>query len=126
MKRDHLRSVIADACDDAGVNDEEREALVGTADNIDRVAFESYAFQPTDGGEMCGCPATLAGFYDPITGWSDDSSVQVHRFPGFFDGAMYRLRINEEIQVEEIEALSPDPAYVDEEPCTYVAVRIED
>jgi hypothetical protein len=91
MKRTKLRNIISKACEIAEINEADTKRLVATADEINFIAVGTYQTQdPT--GKVCGCPATVAGFYDPANaldreedGWSPSASEEVKTFPSVFD-----------------------------------------
>lgn len=88
MKCAALKQIITEAAADAGCNPSETERLVATADQIDRVAVGEFFIR--EPGYSCGCPATVAGFWDPdahngIGGWVAGTSNQVAAFPQHFD-----------------------------------------
>lgn len=129
MKRDQLKAVIAASCDEAGVDGEHRDRLVNSADGIDRIAFEAFAWKDKD-GEFCGCPATVAGYWDTeVYAWTPATPESVRTFPAYFDDKMATLRVNGEIEVEQVEAQCledvDDPEFKDDF-APYAAVRIED
>ena len=91
IKRDHLRDIIAKAAADVGCPQHEVEKLVASADNIDKVAVGRFAARA--GAEVCGCPATNAGYYirnNPNVvdagHWAKGTSDEIKKFPLEFDG----------------------------------------
>lgn len=88
MYRNTLRSFIHTAASEAGCSETEVARLVGAADEIERVAIGSYEIVTP--GFKCGCPATVAGYFNPMADdgvdpWSEDASRAVRSFPRYFD-----------------------------------------
>lgn len=91
ITRSELRGAIYTACQKANTSVLETERLIATADDIDRALICSFADEFD--GQICGCPATLAGYVDwdsavgvvgdPV--WSDDATDEIRAFPSEFD-----------------------------------------
>jgi hypothetical protein len=84
MRRSELKEVIGDAADKAGVTGTNRTRLVNSADLTDRIAVG--AFKINKPGLTCGCPATVAGLWNPEPngGWTD-TDPSLWNFPAIFD-----------------------------------------
>lgn len=100
MKRSKLRSVIANACDGADIQGDERKRLVDSANDIDHVAVGRFKVEAK--GIQCGCPATVAGFYlgendEGQDHWEPGTSKEVRDFPHCFDRRMDTLGYRGEI-----------------------------
>lgn len=120
MLRRTLKRGIAAACLQAAIGDEEIKAkLVSVADSVDQIAFGTF-FTYDSKHQQCGCPATLAGYFDAdenvwireIRGYFDDDlgrvaptmpdALAVRTFPAYFDGWVRSMWESGEIGEEEI------------------------
>ena len=90
MTRAELRAVIVKAAVAAGCEPDDRERLCAAADQTTHVAVGAFDLDLRDDelGIKCGCPATIAGYWDgKACRWRADTPLAVKNFPGAFDSS---------------------------------------
>lgn len=84
MKRQELRNIIAESAAATHCEPVDIQRLVDTADNVDVVLVGE--FNGVIDGKVCGCPATLAGYWDTKNEvFKEGTPAEVQKFTSLFD-----------------------------------------
>lgn len=90
MKRHTLDRMIKLSCP-VWMSADTRDTLVAAVKDIDRIAFGAFEIA-SDDGTSCGCPATLAGYFNvKEEAWAPDVPEGVAQFAHQFDNRMRNL-----------------------------------